>query len=367
MSKAWEKHSILKPWDIVNKILRAEMFSQASKATLNDKIELYFNDHEFSYLMLQENYLKTKMAQITNVPPRKAQLKALELAEAAAESISDGDLVDRMIHGSQQHWSLMPTHAVFSFVRPASYVHGNFGGQVGFTSWLGNNSKYGKLSRFVKEIQAHTRLRTSADRHEIRQQYMPALWSNTIGTMNSRGKEAVPDVIDFMDQYYLTKDDYDALMELGLGPMDQQNISLDTQTKAAFTRTYNAASHPVTHLKPGAGGGMKLGGSIKRDKPDLEEAVEDEDADEVVEADAEDDEDGEVDLKKDKYIKAPKKKAAGKGKATAASKAKAKAKKSKDEGSDVDDDDDDDEEEVKPKKRGATGAGRGRGRGRGKA
>jgi replication factor C subunit 1 len=144
MSKAWEKHVILKPWDIVSKILSAQMFSPSSTATLNDKVELYFNDHEFSYLMLQENYAKTKPTLAGKYQGKEQRLKSLELLDNAASSISDGDLVDRMIHGTQQQWSLMPVHAIFSFVRPASYQYGNFSERAGFTSWLGNNSKHGK-------------------------------------------------------------------------------------------------------------------------------------------------------------------------------------------------------------------------------
>lgn len=145
MSKAWEKHVILKPWDIVSKILRPQMFAASSTATLNDKTELYFNDHEFSYLMLQENYLKTQPALAGGYSGKERDLKLLELVDNAATSISDGDLVDRMIHGSQQQWSLMPTHAIFSFVRPASYVYGNLtGNNVSFAGWLGQNSKQGK-------------------------------------------------------------------------------------------------------------------------------------------------------------------------------------------------------------------------------
>ena len=144
MSKNWEKNVILKPWDIVSKILGGGMFASSSNSTLNDKIELYFNDHEFSSLMLQENYLGTRPMLANSYSGKEHNLKVLELTERAAASISDGDLTDRMIHGSQQQWSLMPTHAVFSFVRPASFVAGTqAGNQTRFTSWLGNNSKLG--------------------------------------------------------------------------------------------------------------------------------------------------------------------------------------------------------------------------------
>ena len=144
MSESWEKNIILKPWDIVSKILGGGMFASSSTSKLNDKIELYFNDHEFSSLMLQENYLGTNPMLANQYTGKERALKQLELVDQAALSISDGDLVDRMIHGSQQQWSLMPTHAVFSFVRPASFVAGSMAGhQTRFTSWLGQNSKLG--------------------------------------------------------------------------------------------------------------------------------------------------------------------------------------------------------------------------------
>jgi len=97
-----EKYVILKPWDIAGKFLSSNsgFWHANSKSTLNDKIELYFNDHEFSYLMIQENYLKSFPDLARNAGNQREQkLKALELAEKASESISNGDLVDAMIHG----------------------------------------------------------------------------------------------------------------------------------------------------------------------------------------------------------------------------------------------------------------------------
>lgn len=237
MSKAWEKHVVLKPWDITHQLLGGHMFGPASKSTLNDKIELYFNDHEFTPLMIQENYLNTKPQLAKANTSREEKLKTLQLVDQAAESISDGDLVDRMIHGSQQQWSLMPTHAVFSTVRPSSFISGSMLGRTNFTSWLGNNSKYGKLSRYVKEIQSHMRLRSSGDRHEIRQQYLPVLWDKLIRRLEVEGRDSVEDVIDLMDSYFLTREDWDCIMELGVGEQDMESVKLETQTKANFTRS----------------------------------------------------------------------------------------------------------------------------------
>ncbi|KAL8723074.1 MAG: hypothetical protein Q9225_000545 [Loekoesia sp. 1 TL-2023] len=336
MSKSWEKHIVLKPWDIVSKILGGGMFSQSSKATLNDKIELYFNDHEFSSLMLQENYIGTNPILSHQYSGKEKNLKLLELTDRAAESISDGDLVDRMIHGSQQQWSLMPTHAVFSFVRPASFVSGSQAGhQTQFTKWLGNNSKYGKLMRFLKEIQGHMRLHASGDRHQIRQEYLPLLWQRLVNYLNINGKEGVPDIIPLMDSYFLTKDDWDAILELGVGPMNENNVRLDTQTKATFTRMYNQQSHPLPFMKASQVLAPK---KVKREVPDLEEAMGSSDEGEAVASDEEgkgEEEEEELDLKKDKYVKAPSKK-----KGTAAKKDEGAAK---------------------------GGKGRGRGKGKGKA
>jgi len=238
MTKAWEKHVVLKPWDICQKMIGGGLFSPASTATLNDKIELYFHDHEFSFLMIQENYLRSKPAALTGhgYNARMQNLKYLELVDQAAESISDGDLVDRMIHGPQQHWSLMPTHAVFSTVKPSSYIAGMFIGQPMFTSWLGNNSKYGKLGRFVREVHSHMRLKTSGDHNEIRQEYLPVLWHQLVKRLEVEGKEAVPEVIELMDSYYLTREDFDSIKELGVGHQSEETVNIETQTKSTFTR-----------------------------------------------------------------------------------------------------------------------------------
>jgi len=95
-----EKYIILKPWDIAGRYLSGGMFHPNSKVSLSEKIELYFNDFEFSGLMIQENYLKPSPELARNAGNVKEQkFKTLELAEKASESISNADLVDAMIHG----------------------------------------------------------------------------------------------------------------------------------------------------------------------------------------------------------------------------------------------------------------------------
>ena len=209
--------------------------------------------------------------------------------------------------------------------------------------------------RYIKEIQGHMRLRASGDRHEIRQQYLPLLWYKLISEMRDRGKESVEDVIELMDSYFLTKDDWDAILELGVGPMNMDNVKLDSQTRATFTRLYNQQSHPLPFMKASQVVAPK---NMKKVKPDLEEAIDesDEDAAFVGSDVGEEDEEEALDLKKDKFVKVPKAK-----KASAPKGKKAKG---------ANDDDDgigESEEDVKPKKgkaaaKGKATAGKGRGK-----
>lgn len=150
------------------------------------------------------------------------------------------------------------------------------------------------------------RLRAAADRHDIRLQYLPSLWNMIPRRLMDEGKDSVSSVIDLMDSYYLTREDYDSLVELGIGPMDEQKLTVSTQTKAAFTRIYNQRSHPVPFM---AASTVVAPKKAAKEKPDIEDALDASDEGEDIPADAEvkEDEGEELDLKKDKYVKLPKK------------------------------------------------------------
>ena len=206
----------------------------------------------------------------------------------------------------------------------------------------------GKLSRFVKEIQGHMRLRASGDRHEIRQQYLPILWYRLIQGLQLGGKDALGSIIDLMDSYFLTKDDWDAVLELGVGPMDMQHIKIDTHVKTSFTKTYNQMSHPLPYMKASS---IVVPKKKSKERPDIEEALDESDS--GVSSGGEEailDEDQPLDLKKDKYVAAPKKKkAAAKGK-KAATRGKGTRKTNEEIDEVLDDEDDGSEDDVKPRK-----------------
>jgi replication factor C subunit 1 len=329
LTKSSEKHIVLKPFDIVGKYLTGATFAPSNRISLNEKIELYFHDHDFAPLMVQENYLSTAPSRVSSTGGGH-----LELVSRAAESISDGDLVDKKIHGSQQQWSLMPLHGALTCVRPSFFVAGQIRGRTNFTSYLGNNSKAGKYWRLLAELQSHARLKLWGDKLELRLQYLPLLTYKLLNPLLQDGADGVGQVMQVMDNYYLTKEDWDVIMELGVGPdsPEPKAKGLPTAVKSAFTRKYNSAEHPVPYMKSVGAMAAEAKGQPKADKPDLEDVIEDD-----VEVPEEESQDkGEQDdITKDKYINIAKPKgkaAAAKGKAAAkpaVTKAKPAAAKAK--------------------------------------
>ena len=324
--KAFEKTITLKTFDIASKLLSGGTFNPNSGISLDDKIRYYFDDHDFTPLMVQENYLNTHPASV-----EKGKFSThLEAVVAAAEAISDGDLVDKKIHGSQPQWSLMPFHGVMSSVLPCSYIAGQGRGRYNFTSYLGQNSKTNKYNRLLQEIQSHARLKISGDRKEVRLQYLPLLGFKLINPLLTEQDAGIDEVITVMDEYFLTKEDWDVIMELGVGSLSYEPKAkgLPTAVKSAFTRTYNKESHPVPFMKSASMFSAKAtSAAVPTEVPDLEETIGEETA--APEEDAAGDEDEDADLTKDKYIKvskpkAPAKRGAKKSATTSGTKTKAK-------------------------------------------
>ncbi|EKM58972.1 uncharacterized protein PHACADRAFT_157248 [Phanerochaete carnosa HHB-10118-sp] len=279
LSKMNEKYTVLTPFDVTYKMLGPYMFSATARETLGDKMELYFHDPSFVPLFMQENYLKTQPSRIKNDAGPEKTLKHLELMDKAASSLSDGDLVDALIHGPEQHWSLMPLHAVCSTIRPASFLYGSGGGYGGqnpmsFPAWLGQNSKQSKLNRELMDMQARMRLKVSSDRHELRQSYIPALFPYVVKPLMDEGVSAVGTVITRMDDYFLNRDDWDTLVELGLDEYKDEVVlkKITPATKTGLTRKYNAADHPIAFHKATDLGKVPKKLAAQGPAPDLEEA-----------------------------------------------------------------------------------------------
>lgn len=162
------------------------------------------------------------------------------------------------------------------------------------------------------------RLKVSGDRREIRQSYIPTLFHTLVTPLVENGNDAIEAVIAAMDEYYLTKDEWDGLVDMGIGDNSGEPLlkKIKPATKTAFTRKYNAGDHPIPFHKGTDIVGAKRGAAARDvEQPDLEEAFEVE-----VAADGDDEEDkkkkagadDEPDAIKDKLVKAKKPKAPSK-------------------------------------------------------
>ncbi|KAK0550685.1 DNA replication factor C complex subunit Rfc1 [Tilletia horrida] len=317
------KPGIHTPFTLYSELAGPYMFSHTSRKTLNDKSDFYFQDFSLMPLMVQENYIRQVPVLAGREPSQRLKdYETMKLITKAAMSVSDGDLIDSMIHGGDQHWSLMPHHAIASCVRPMSFTYGKMSGHFpSFPSWLGQNSKGSRLRRNVVDLQARMRLATlggCSTKQELRQDYQPVLWQRLIKPIVDHHSDGIDEVIGMMDDYYLGIEDRDAILELGLGANDVEIVGkkIPSATKSAFTRKYNAATHPMAFVKAfDVSKAKPLKGA---EVPDVEEAIEEDLSEaEVVDAD-EGDSDIEIDISKSKGIKKAKAKPVkGKGKGKA--------------------------------------------------
>ncbi|KAL7319919.1 DNA replication factor C complex subunit Rfc1 [Mucor circinelloides] len=249
VGKANQKYSILGLFDIPGELITSGGWRSK---TLTEKYEIYFHDYALSSLMIQENYLKStpELAASPTGNPKERECNEMELIAKAADAIADGDLVDTMIHGTVQHWSLMPVHSIFSCVRPASYIRGQIRTKYGFPGWLGQNSKAQKFGRSLSDVQTRMRLKASGDKFEIRQNYIPTLNDRIFGQMNEDNYEGA---IEMMDSYYLDRENLDVLSDLTFAPAGKHPLQqVPTKSRTAFTRAYNAKSHPILFQIGGA-------------------------------------------------------------------------------------------------------------------
>ncbi|CUM66481.1 uncharacterized protein PRCAT00004146001 [Priceomyces carsonii] len=308
ITKSWNKQTVLKPFDITARLLNGQLYNANAHHSLNDKIDLYFNDIDFTPLMIQENYIATRPVNC-NSP-----LDHLKRVANAADDISQSDQINSLIRSSEQQWSLLPFHAVMSSVKPSSEVAGTVTQRINFASWLGQNSKALKYERYLQELQYHMRLRTSSDKPELRMGYIPLLIVKLSQYLIHDHEKGIDEVIRLMDDYYLTKEDFDNIIDFGIGPLKSETTlkKVPAKIKTAFTRKYNAATHPVAIYRAGSTVGS---GTSKKQKVDFDDVIEDDtlrDDDDEIDQDSD-----KIDTKKDKLIKEVKPKKVPKKKAKA--------------------------------------------------
>lgn len=125
--------------------------------TFRSKIDLFFIDHEFVPLLVQESYLNT-------FGPRNDMQDIEKMAEAS-DLISLGDQVNIKIR-MDQNWSLLPNYAVLSSVGPCILSSGSCS-YPGFPQWLGKNSSARKSKRLIRELKQKVSESLSANQYAI--------------------------------------------------------------------------------------------------------------------------------------------------------------------------------------------------------
>ncbi|XP_071599814.1 replication factor C subunit 1 isoform X1 [Heliangelus exortis] len=226
----------LGPFDVVRKVFAAG--EEASRMSLIDKSDLFFHDYSLAPLFVQENYVHVKPAAAGG-----NLKKHLVLLSRAADSICDGDIVDKQIR-TKQNWNLLPTQAIYSSVLPGELMRGYMSQFPVFPSWLGKFSSTGKHDRIVQELAMHMSLRTQACKRTVNMEYLSCLRDALVRPLKDLGAEGVQEAITFMDSYCLMKEDIENIMEISMwGGKPSPFSKLDPKVKAAFTRAYNKEAH----------------------------------------------------------------------------------------------------------------------------
>lgn len=148
-----------------------------------------------------------------------------------------------------QAFSLMPLHGMLSCVLPGAYVS-SFGGrgQIFFPAWLGKNSTRSKNSRLLAEAKSHMSKRVSGNNLSIQLDYLPVLRATILQMLSSSGKDAVSGVIELLDEYGLTLEDFETTLFNSASLSGRPIQKIDSKIKAAITREYKK-HHDLTVSK----------------------------------------------------------------------------------------------------------------------
>ncbi|KAF3455192.1 hypothetical protein FNV43_RR05640 [Rhamnella rubrinervis] len=217
----------------------------SGKLRMDERIDLSMSDPDLVPLLIQENYINYRPSSVSK---DDNGIKRLSLIARAAESIGDGDIFNVQIRKYRQ-WQLSQSGSLSSCIIPASLLHGQretleqgernynrFGG------WLGKNSTLGKNRRLLEDLHVHllASRESNSDRETLRVEYNTLLLKRLTEPLRVLPKdEAVQEVVEFMNTYSISQDDFDTIVEISKfkgrpNPMD----GVQSTVKAALTRAY---------------------------------------------------------------------------------------------------------------------------------
>eukprot|EP00897_Mesotaenium_endlicherianum_P009643 jgi/Mesen1/8707/ME000052S08136 len=240
------KDEDMKPMAALDKLLGMG----AGRLRLDERIDAAMSDIDLIPLMLQENYLNYRPI---GVDPESAE--GLERMSRAADSISDGDRVNVQVRRYQQ-WQHLPFSTFMSCLLPGICVHGSrtvlAPGEMNFNrfpGWLGKNSTTGKNRRLLDELHSHILASRVCEptRLGVRLDYLPLLKDSITGPLKTMSKEeGVGAVLQLLEEYSITLEDYDTILELSrLKGMPDTTKDIPAAVKSQLTREFKKRSHKV--------------------------------------------------------------------------------------------------------------------------
>ncbi|KAG5442205.1 replication factor C subunit 1, partial [Clonorchis sinensis] len=211
-----QKDIRLGAFDVIRKVFQPDISGpNGGLASINDSLDLFFQDYNLVPLFVQENYL--------NVRPRKTDLKPNQLLTLLAQASTDiafGDIISSGIRNAGAgSWSLLPVQGIFSVVRPGRILRGSLpgggpGGGISFPSWFGKNSNQGRMYRVTTELSRHMRLATHGASSNPRSFILD--YASVLADLLTRPlKEGdVDSVLNMLVKYQLLREDLDSILEL---------------------------------------------------------------------------------------------------------------------------------------------------------
>jgi replication factor C subunit 1 len=229
MSKQSIKDEKIGPFEAIKRVFPAG-FGVKKPENLIQKCDLFFYDYTLMPLMVFENYLKASQ------PVGRSELDKLKAIAETADAMSFGDVIEKNIR-TFNNWSLLPLQAAFSVAMPATFMNASLNAMPLFPSFLGRLSNYNKRERLLQELKCHMNLKVSGNKTSLSLDYLEPLRDAIIRRVK---KGDIEGVVEFLNSYYLRKEDFDAIMELTIFTGEPDPYSkIDAKIKTALTRAIN--------------------------------------------------------------------------------------------------------------------------------
>ena len=213
--------------------------------TYRHKQDLFFIDHDFVPMLVQESYL-------TAFGTDRDSLEDLHQMADASDFISVSDIINTKIR-KDQFWSLLPDFGSMSSVAPCLSIKGRVTFPA-FPQYLGKYSRLRKARRLIRELSQS--IPCSLSRSGVLLELVPFLMKNILDWL-ARGY--IDDVIELMDDVKITNEMLkEHLVYLCMDDkLTQKFEKMDPQLKAALTREYNKDHKEISRI-PQKGAAKKV-------------------------------------------------------------------------------------------------------------